>query len=111
MILGSRWGSSKMAMHQGVPIINLNLAMVAPHVWPHLAVIDGWRGMEGEGPSAGEPVEWGAALAGTDPLAVDTLTTELMGFDPEDVGYLQYRRELDLGVGVMKRARCVRGRS
>ena len=33
--------SSKMAMHQGFPAINLNLALVAPYVWPHLAVIDG----------------------------------------------------------------------
>jgi uncharacterized protein (DUF362 family) len=102
-ILGSHWGSSKMTMHQGVPVINLNLAIVAPHVWPHLAVIDGWRGMEGEGPSAGEAVEWGMALAGVDPLAVDTLATELMGFDPEDVGYLRYCHELDLGIGMIKR--------
>ena len=106
-ILGSRFGSSKMAMHQGVRVINLNLAMVAPHVWPDLAVIDGWSGMEGEGPSAGDEVEWRVALAGPDPLAVDTLTTELMGFDPENVGYLQYCRDLDLGVGEVSRINVV----
>jgi uncharacterized protein (DUF362 family) len=44
-------------MHQGIPVINLNLAVVAPHVWPYLAVVDGWRGMEGDGSSAGEAVE------------------------------------------------------
>lgn len=101
-ILGSTWGSNKMAMHQGVRVINVNLARVAPHVWPHLAVIDGWRGMEGEGPSEGEAVEWRVALAGIDPLAVDTATTDLMGFDPEEVGYLQYCRELDLGTGALE---------
>lgn len=101
-ILGSTWGSSKMAMHQGVRIINLNLAMVAPHVWPDLAVIDGWRGMEGKGPSEGETVEWRVALAGTDPLAVDTVTTDLMGFDAEKVGYLQYCRALGLGTGSLE---------
>lgn len=97
-LLGPPGGSSKMAMHQGFPVINLNLALVAPHVWPHLAVIDGWQGMEGEGPGAGDPVDWRVALAGTDPLAVDALTTHLMGFDPERVGYLQYCRMLELGV-------------
>jgi len=99
VFLGPLGGSSKMAMHQGFPVINLNLALVAPYVWPHLAVIDGWQGMEGEGPAAGDAVDWRVALAGTDPLAVDVLTTQLMGFDPEQVGYLQYCRRMGLGVG------------
>jgi len=95
-----RWGrSSKMAMHQGFPVINLNLALVARSVWPHLAVIDGWQGMEGEGPGAGDPVDWRVALAGADPLAVDVFTAHLMGFDPEQIGYLQYCRRLGLGAG------------
>jgi uncharacterized protein (DUF362 family) len=98
-LLGQRGGSSKMAMHQGLPAMNLNLALVAPRVWPHLAVIDGWLGMEGNGPGAGDPVDWRVALAGTDPLAVDTLTTHLMGFNPGQVGYLHYCRQLELGVG------------
>jgi uncharacterized protein (DUF362 family) len=100
-ILGRHGGSSKMAMHQGIPVLNLNLALVASHVWPHLAVIDGWQGMEGSGPGQGDPVEWRVALAGTDALAVDVLTTHLMGFDPARVGYLQYCRRLGLGVGTV----------
>jgi len=99
--LGRPGGSSKMAMHQGFPVINLNLALVAHHVWPHLAVVDGWQGMEGDGPGNGDPVDWRVALVGTDPLAVDVLTTHLMGFDPERVGYLHYCRRLGLGVGEM----------
>jgi uncharacterized protein (DUF362 family) len=97
--LGRMGGSSKMAMHQGIPVLNLNLASVASRVWPHLAVIDGWQGMEGDGPGTGDAVDWRVALAGTDPLAVDVLTTHLMGFDPERVGYLQYCRRLGLGAG------------
>jgi len=106
-VLGSRFGSSKMAMHQGVRAINLNLAMIAPHVWPDLAVIDGWSAMEGEGPSKGEEVEWRVTIAGPDPLAVDTLTAHLMGFDPENVGYLHHCRDLDLGVGEVSRINVV----
>ena len=100
-LMGPPAGSSKMAMHQGCQVINLNLALVARHVWPHLAVIDGWRGMEGEGPGAGDPVDWRIAIAGTDPLAADALAAHLMGFDPEQVGYLEYCRQLGLGVGEM----------
>ena len=100
-------GSSKMAMHQGFPVINLNLALVAPYVWPHLAVIDGWEGMEGEGPGAGEPVAWRVALAAADPLALDTLVTHLMGFDPGNVGYLCYCGSLGLGVGNLEHIETV----
>jgi uncharacterized protein (DUF362 family) len=96
-----------MAMHQGIPILNLNLALVASVVWPHLAVVDGWQGMEGEGPGLGGPVDWQVALAGIDPLAVDVLTAHLMGFDPEQIGYLQYCRRLGLGVGEVERIEVV----
>jgi uncharacterized protein (DUF362 family) len=102
-LLGRLGGSSKMAMHQGFAVINLNLALVAARVWPHLTVIDGWEGMEGDGPGAGDPVDWRVALAGTDPLAVDVLTAHLMGFDSERVGYLQYCGQMGLGVGTLDR--------
>jgi len=105
--LGRPGGSSKMAMHQGFPVINLNLALVAPRVWPHLAVIDGWQGMEGDGPGNGDPVDWHVALAGADPLAVDVLTAHLMGLDQEQVGYLQYCRRLGLGVGDVRQIEVV----
>jgi uncharacterized protein (DUF362 family) len=102
-LFGAPGGSSKSAMHQGVPILNLNLALAAPLVWPHLAVIDGWEGMEGDGPGSGRPVDWRVALAGLDPLAVDVLATHLMGFDPGAVGYLHYCHLLGLGVGDLQR--------
>ena len=102
-LLGSSHGSSKLAMHQGHTAINLNLALVAPYVWPQLAVIDGWQGMEGEGPNAGDAVDWRVAAAGTDALAVDVLTASLMGFDPDSVGYLHHCRRMGLGVGLLER--------
>lgn len=95
-------GSSKMAMHQSIPVINLNLALIASAIWPHLAVIDGWEGMEGTGPSMGDPVDWGIALAGADALSVDVLTTYLMGFVPAEIGYLEYCRRMGLGVGELR---------
>ena len=41
--------------------------------------------------------QWTSHRLGTDPLAVDTLTAELMGFVARDIGYLHYCGELDLG--------------
>lgn len=106
-LLGGPSGSQKMAMHQGIPVINLNLALVAQVVWPDLAVIDGWEGMEGEGPGHGDPVPWRVALAGTDPLAVDALAAHLMGFDPGGIGYLHYCHRLGLGTADLGEIRTV----
>lgn len=97
--MGERIRSDKFMMHQSYPVINVNLAKLAPWVWPHVAVIDGFEAMEGEGPTSGTPVDWRIALASTDALAADTLATHLMGFDPADVGYLHYCYQLGLGEG------------
>jgi uncharacterized protein (DUF362 family) len=91
--------SDKIKMHQGIPVINLNLALLAPWVRPHLAVVDGFQAMEGDGPVTGEAIDWQIALAATDALAVDHLTAQLMGFNPADIGYLSYSRHLGLGEG------------
>jgi uncharacterized protein (DUF362 family) len=95
--------SDKMKMHQSYPIINLNLALLAPLVVPHLAVIDGFEAMEGNGPSNGTPVPLRLALASTDALAADTVGTALMGFDVDQVGYLHYCKRMNLGTGDLER--------
>jgi uncharacterized protein (DUF362 family) len=89
--------SDKMAMHQSYPVINLNLALLAPWVKPHLAIIDGFQAMEGAGPIHGDPVAWQIACAGTDALALDCLVARLMGFAPMDIGYLNYCARLGVG--------------
>jgi uncharacterized protein (DUF362 family) len=94
---GEGWGSDKTAMHQGYPMINLNLALLAPLVRPHLSVLDGFVAMEGAGPIGGTPAPWGVAVAGTDPLAVDVFTAQLMGLGLDEVGYLKYCAQLGLG--------------
>jgi len=82
--------SDKFAMHQGYPVLNLNLYVLARRIFPHLSVIDGWVGMEGDGPSHGDAVETRWAVASTDFLAADATAARLMGFDPHQVGYLHY---------------------
>jgi uncharacterized protein (DUF362 family) len=101
--------SDKQMMHQGYAVMHLNLAMLAPWVQPHLAVIDGFQGMEAAGPVHGEPVDWRVALAGTDALAVDSVTARLMGFDPKQVGYLHYCQKLGLGTSDLGQIELVGG--
>ncbi len=94
---GNGWGSDKVAMHQRPPIMNINLALLAPLVWPQLSVLDGFVAMEGAGPIHGDGVDWGIALAGTDALAVDATATRLMGFAVEEIGYLNHCAQMGLG--------------
>ncbi len=94
---GNGWGSDKTAMHQGYAMLNINLALLASVVCPHLSVLDGFTAMEGAGPIDGLAVPWRIAVAGTDALAVDVLTAHLMGFERDEIGYLHYCSQLGLG--------------
>jgi uncharacterized protein (DUF362 family) len=47
----------------------------------YLAVVDGLEGSDGPGPTQGRWRRDGVLLAGTDPVAVDTIGAALMGFD------------------------------
>jgi uncharacterized protein (DUF362 family) len=55
---------------------------------PHIAIIDGTLGMEGNGPVEGRAVPMGAMLASTSALAVDAVAASLMGIESSDIGYL-----------------------
>jgi uncharacterized protein (DUF362 family) len=61
------------------------------------ALIDGFEGMEGNGPSGGTPVPMHVALASPDYLAADRVALETMGVPAHAVGYLQYAGELGVG--------------
>jgi uncharacterized protein (DUF362 family) len=50
-----------------------------------LVVVDGTWAMEGDGPTGGSPVRMGLIIAGTNPLATDMLTANIMGFEPHEV--------------------------
>jgi uncharacterized protein (DUF362 family) len=106
-VMSSLEPSDKMKMHQSYPIINLNLALLAPLVVPHLAVIDGFEAMEGNGPSDGTLVPLQVALVGTDALAADVVGAALMGFDADEIGYLHYCKQMGLGAGDLERIKIV----
>ena len=77
--------------------LNYNLYALAPRLHPHLAVIDGFEGMEGNGPNRGTPVDHRVCVAGLDWLATDRVGIELMGIDFAKVGYLNYCAQAGLG--------------
>lgn len=68
-------------------------------VRPAFTVIDGFVGLEGRGPVHGKPVKMDLVIAGSDPVATDTVAAEVMGFDPSEVYHI--RRAHELGYGTM----------
>jgi uncharacterized protein (DUF362 family) len=71
--------------HAGIPqsILDINAA-----VCPHLAIVDGIVGMEGDGPIMGTPRHAGVLVMGTNLPAVDATCARLMGINPARVEYL-----------------------
>jgi uncharacterized protein (DUF362 family)/Pyruvate/2-oxoacid:ferredoxin oxidoreductase delta subunit len=66
-------------------------------VRPAVSFLDAVVAMDGDGPSHGRPRPFGAILASTDPVAVDSVALRLAGVEPTVVPYL--KAAADLGVG------------
>ena len=88
-----KMGRGKRTIHQGYPAINLCLAELANFVYPNLSIIDGWISMEGQGPSHGNPVNTHFAGCSLDPLKLDLIIAQIMGFKIKDIGYLEILRQ------------------
>jgi uncharacterized protein (DUF362 family)/Pyruvate/2-oxoacid:ferredoxin oxidoreductase delta subunit len=64
---------------------------------PQLTVVDGFLCQEGKGPSQGEVVKMDLIMAGFDPVALDTAVCKIIGFDPNEVHYIEKAEEKGLG--------------
>lgn len=77
--------------------IDQSIVDIAVTRTPHLAIVDGIIGMEGDGPLNGTPKPVGALIMGSDLLAVDATCCRLMGLNPERIGYLLMGKQKKLG--------------
>ena len=91
----------------GIRGINYNLFALAQRLHPHLAVVDGYQGMEGFGPTRGTAVEHRVCVVSPDWLAADRVTVELMGIDFAKIGYLNYCAAAGLGQGDLKKIEII----
>jgi uncharacterized protein (DUF362 family) len=86
VVPGAVYGWPKNVLHfQG---IHESILDIAATVRPHLAIVDGVVGMEGDGPILGTPRQAGVVLIGRDLVAVDATAARVMGLRPEGVRYL-----------------------
>jgi uncharacterized protein (DUF362 family) len=93
-----RW-NDKRNYHGGVRQTHFDIYLTAQRMTPNwsLSVIDGYEGMEGNGPGGGTPVPSRCAIASTDFVAADQMTIEAISMNPEWPGYLRFCSKAGLG--------------
>jgi len=94
----TRW-NEKRKFHVGLRQTHYNMLLTAQRLAPSwgASVIDGYEGMEGNGPGSGTPVASRLAIASADFVAADRIGAQCMGIDPEWMGYVKYCGALHLG--------------
>ncbi len=91
--------NEKRKYHVGLRQTHYNMLVTAQRLassWG-ASVIDGYEGMEGNGPNSGTPVASRLAIASADFVATDRIAAQCMGIDPEWLGYVKYCGQLHLG--------------
>lgn len=95
IVPGSRYGWPKNILHwHGIPLAILALYATFR---PHLALVDGIIGMEGDGPIFGDPRRTGVVVMGTDCVAVDATCSRIMGIDPTTPDHVRLAGAWGLG--------------
>lgn len=91
--------NDKRRYHAGVRQHNFNMYLTAQRLHPNwgTAVIDGFEGMEGNGPHNGTPVPSHLAIASTDFIAADRVGLAAMGINPDWLGYLIFSGRAGIG--------------
>ena len=91
--------NDKRKFHGGVRQTHVDIMMTAQKMAPFwgATLVDGYEGMEGNGPSSGTPVPSRVAIASTDYVAADRVGIECIGIKPEWVGYLRFCSNAGLG--------------
>ena len=83
---GVVYGWPKNVLHHAG--IGRSIVDIVAAVRPHLAIVDGIIGMEGDGPIMGTPRHAGVLVMGTNLPAVDATCTRLMDINPWRIDYL-----------------------
>jgi uncharacterized protein (DUF362 family) len=92
---GICYGWPKNELHwRGIPNSIIDIALTHP---PHLAIVDGIVGMDGDGPLAGKARASGVIVMGIDLVAVDATCCRLMKLPVERIPTLMLGAQMKLG--------------
>lgn len=99
-MFGSIPGFNKSKMHAIAPnpskfsrlLVEIFLA-----IKPNLNIVDAIEGMEGDGPSGGTPRKFNRILMSYDPVAIDSIGSWMLGYNPDDIYTTKIARDIGLG--------------
>ena len=80
-------------------VLNVNLIRLSRFLKADIGLVDGTVGLQGNGPGGTDVVDLGAAAASVDVFSVDAVMSKAMGFEPMQLGLLNYADALGMGVG------------
>jgi uncharacterized protein (DUF362 family)/NAD-dependent dihydropyrimidine dehydrogenase PreA subunit len=93
-------GSTKVEYHKNAPKPS-DFAKLVVDIYalaqPGLHIVDGVVGMDGNGPSSGDPRDLGMILAGEDGVAMDSLICHILGREPRQIPTNRIAGEQGLG--------------
>jgi uncharacterized protein (DUF362 family)/ferredoxin len=81
-------GGMKQKLHkkaQGEEKFSKLLVDIYQNVKPEINIMDGVIGMEGKGPTSGKPKKAGYILASKNSIALDVVSSKLIGYNPKDI--------------------------
>jgi uncharacterized protein (DUF362 family) len=97
---GCLWRRSKVDLHMLPALdgsveksLDVAIADLSEALLPQLALVDGTVGMEGLGPSAGNPKRLGVVVLSADAYAADAVACALMGRQARDIPHLRLGSE------------------
>ncbi|MDO5725703.1 MAG: DUF362 domain-containing protein [Tissierellia bacterium] len=94
-IVGLEKAKNHFKMHNAENFAN-HIIDVCEAVNPIFTIVDGVIGMEGNGPSGGDPIESKILAAGFNPYAIDKVLIDKIGFLEKDVLTVKFSRERKL---------------
>ncbi|OHB69368.1 MAG: hypothetical protein A2W17_02115 [Planctomycetes bacterium RBG_16_41_13] len=101
-MLGSIPGNGKKNVHLIAPkptVFAKALVDIYQMTPPNLIIMDAIVGMEGNGPNAGNPKKVGLIISSRDSVALDTVASNIIGFEPMAVPTIRFAHQRGLGIG------------
>ena len=79
----------------GGQIVRKNLYNLYSNIQPNFCILDGFDGMEGNGPWHGDNAHLKTVIVGDNCVATDLVACNIMGQPLKDIGYVNYIENLD----------------
>lgn len=94
--------------HKLIHEILVDLLQIQKEIHPGMfAVMDGSIAGNGAGPRTMIPVEANILLASDDQVAIDSIASKIMGFDPMSIDYIRLAHDKGLGMGDPKQIEVI----